>query len=510
MVAHPLPLLDRPALEGARLIALDWLAHLVRASARLHKDPADAEALHDVRAHLTRLRATRRAYRSELGSAVGRRGVRELRVAHRALGPARDLDVQRAWLLAEQAHLPTEATLGVAWLLARIDARRTVLSPRLTKAVARHMDRHADVWRHALSRYVVTREVGEPLHEPTLASVVVQRLHHAVQRLRAAIDHAVHDAPGDTLPTFDALHRVRLHVKRVRALLAPWQHETSISTSLHQSLQPLLLSLSEAQEALGLMHDALVLARHVRKLSESRAVGAHDAKSIRAHGSPTNPTPEQPPTTLAWSLGAIAAHANGLAEEHRLAFVYGWLSEGSDVAFPEVAEAAEALARIARADQEIERKFLLREAPHTALSHAGVRIAQGWLPGERLRERLRRSVHPDGRVTWTRTVKVGTGIARLEIEEPADAMLFESLWPLTSSARVEKVRYTVADGAFRWEIDVFLDRDLVLAEVELPSTDTLVSFPDWLAPSVLREVTGEAAYVNANLARDIRRAPGAL
>jgi len=42
----------------------------------------------------------------------------------------------------------------------------------------------------------------------------------------------------------------------------------------------------------------------------------------------------------------------------------------------------------------------------------------------------------------------------------------------------------------------------VLAEVELPSSDTLVTLPDWLAPYLMRDVTGDAAYVNANLARD--------
>jgi CYTH domain-containing protein len=80
-------------------------------------------------------------------------------------------------------------------------------------------------------------------------------------------------------------------------------------------------------------------------------------------------------------------------------------------------------------------------------------------------------------------------------------MLFESMWPLTAAARVEKVRHAVPDGALTWEIDVFLDRHLLLAEVELPSEDAEVQLPEWLAPCVEREVTGDPAYVNANLAR---------
>jgi len=48
---------------------------------------------------------------------------------------------------------------------------------------------------------------------------------------------------------------------------------------------------------------------------------------------------------------------------------------------------------------------------------------------------------------------------------------------------------------------VFEDRDLLLAEVELPSTYTQLTLPDWLAPHVVREVTNEPDYVNLNLAR---------
>jgi CYTH domain-containing protein len=181
-----------------------------------------------------------------------------------------------------------------------------------------------------------------------------------------------------------------------------------------------------------------------------------------------------------------------------------WLTEAPDGAFARLREAVpaavQAFAQQAHRDLEIERKFLLHALPDVVRERAGIRIAQGWLPGERLRERLRRSVHPDGRVEWTRTVKVGTGISRVEVEEDTGAVLFETLWPLTAHARVEKVRYAITDGALTWEIDVFLDRELLLAEVELPSEHTPIRFPPWLAPCVTREVTGDPTYVNANLA----------
>jgi CYTH domain-containing protein len=52
-----------------------------------------------------------------------------------------------------------------------------------------------------------------------------------------------------------------------------------------------------------------------------------------------------------------------------------------------------------------------------------------------------------------------------------------------------------------WEIDEFLDRELVLAEIELPAVDSPVELPAWLREHVVREVTAEPDYVNRALAR---------
>ena len=59
----------------------------------------------------------------------------------------------------------------------------------------------------------------------------------------------------------------------------------------------------------------------------------------------------------------------------------------------------------------------------------------------------------------------------------------------------------MADHGLTWEIDEFVDRELVLAEVELKSADEPIQPPEWLRPYLVREVTGEDAYVNLNLAR---------
>jgi CYTH domain-containing protein len=127
-------------------------------------------------------------------------------------------------------------------------------------------------------------------------------------------------------------------------------------------------------------------------------------------------------------------------------------------------------------------------------------IAQGWLPGERLKERIRRVVGADGERYW-RGLKRGAGPQRLEAEEEITRDMFEALWPLTEGRRISKHRRKIEDGRRTWEIDEFEGRDLVLAEVELPAEDVTATVPDWLRPLVVREVTDDLAYFNENLAR---------
>ena len=89
---------------------------------------------------------------------------------------------------------------------------------------------------------------------------------------------------------------------------------------------------------------------------------------------------------------------------------------------------------------------------------------------------------------------------RAEFEEELPEAEFARLWPLTEGARLRKRRYLVPAEALVWEIDEFLDRPLVLAEIELPSAETEIPIPEWLAPAIVREVTDEPAFSNLRLA----------
>lgn len=149
---------------------------------------------------------------------------------------------------------------------------------------------------------------------------------------------------------------------------------------------------------------------------------------------------------------------------------------------------------------EIERKYLLSGFPEHARQGRLLRMRQGYVPGTHIHERLREERDGDV-VRHVRTVKLGRGVSRIEVEEEVEPALFDALYALTVGRRVEKDRYVVEDGDATWEIDRFTDRALVLAEIELPAIDTPVVFPAWLAAHVVREVTDEPAYLNLNLAR---------
>lgn len=150
---------------------------------------------------------------------------------------------------------------------------------------------------------------------------------------------------------------------------------------------------------------------------------------------------------------------------------------------------------------EIERKYLLRALPNLPKTTDVLEIDQGYLPGEKLLERLRRQQSRDGTVRYFRTVKLGAGVERIELEDETDQRTFEHLWLLTEGRRLRKRRHLVPHGADSWEVDEFTDRPLVLAELELARADAPVVIPDWLKPALVREVTDEREYTNRSLAR---------
>ena len=134
MTKRPGDLLTRPAPAAAALVGLALLDEAREGCGRL-ATLDDAEALHDFRVALRRLRSVLRSFRSELGDAVPKKLQRQLRDVTRATGAARDAEVQLGWVRSHRAELGRRLPPGLPWLLARLaqqqdeayaDIRRTV------------------------------------------------------------------------------------------------------------------------------------------------------------------------------------------------------------------------------------------------------------------------------------------------------------------------------------------------------------------------------------------------
>jgi CYTH domain-containing protein len=156
---------------------------------------------------------------------------------------------------------------------------------------------------------------------------------------------------------------------------------------------------------------------------------------------------------------------------------------------------------------EIERKFRLRAAPPAeVLAREGAvtrRLEQVYLAGSPAGRRIRQITHADGRVEHRLTRKERLrAFAFREDERSIDAGTYRELLAEADPERrpVRKVRHVVPHGSQALEIDVFESTPgLVLLEVELRDDDESIVLPSWLGE--WREVTGDPAYTNANLAR---------
>jgi len=96
------------------------------------------------------------------------------------------------------------------------------------------------------------------------------------------------------------------------------------------------------------------------------------------------------------------------------------------------------------------------------------------------------------------TVKGGENvISRNEFEYEISVSDAREMLTLYCSKILTKKRYIIAQNDLCWEIDVFEGNleGLVIAEIELPTVDTVFSIPEWVA----EEVTENPYYLNVNL-----------
>ncbi len=146
---------------------------------------------------------------------------------------------------------------------------------------------------------------------------------------------------------------------------------------------------------------------------------------------------------------------------------------------------------------EIERKFLVA-GEFLSASASAIRIVQGYLnsaPERSVRVRLK----GDQGFLTVKGIGNSSGMTRFEWEKEISVLEADELLALCEPGVIDKVRHIVPFGRHNFEVDVFAGDNLglIIAELELASEEESFERPEWLG----LEVTGEARYFNASLAR---------
>ena len=144
--------------------------------------------------------------------------------------------------------------------------------------------------------------------------------------------------------------------------------------------------------------------------------------------------------------------------------------------------------------KEIERKFLVLNLDFVKESFDQYSIKQGFISNEPERVVRIRLAKNKGFITIKGK---NIGIERLEWEKEIPQEEANMLLNLCKKPILEKMRYLVNYQSFIYEIDVFEgeNQGLIVAELELESTNQTFEKPNWLG----KEVSEDERYYNSNL-----------
>ena len=151
---------------------------------------------------------------------------------------------------------------------------------------------------------------------------------------------------------------------------------------------------------------------------------------------------------------------------------------------------------------EIERKFTVVSDSWRDHAEKSVRMAQGYINDMAALRNGTQQASVRVRIAGTQAFlnmksrELGTTRQEFEYEIPlADA---EALLKLCVGGLINKTRHYVTHAGFLWEVDVFEGENtgLIVAEIELPTADTLFEKPDWAGA----DVTDALRYYNLALA----------
>lgn len=146
---------------------------------------------------------------------------------------------------------------------------------------------------------------------------------------------------------------------------------------------------------------------------------------------------------------------------------------------------------------EIERKFLVKSDAYKKAAYQSTTIVQGYLSNTE-QSTVRVRINDKKAYLTIKGKSEDGGLSRLEWEKEIDMEEAYLLLKLCEDKVIKKQRYKVQVSGHIFEVDEFEDKyqGLVIAEIELKTTDESFEKPDWLG----EEVTGDKRYYNAVMA----------
>lgn len=268
-------LLAQPARATARLMARAYLQRVLEEAARVEvrveeiTQPAASrgaerqrDVVHDLRVALRRLRSWLRVWRPVLDNTVRKSSERRFQQLSRLAGRARDLEVQRAWLITRRTQRSRLGGASTLWMAERVEIEYGRALRTLAITLLKRLGRAAAALDAELQEQ--DAGAGRQKAEPTMAAMMARflgehakELPHVLRTIRRA---------GQV----DEIHAARIAIKRFRYLLDSLGRHSSDVRLVTQYL-------TTFQDRLGALHDAQVLDARLTEMSGKAA------KSRRSH-----------------------------------------------------------------------------------------------------------------------------------------------------------------------------------------------------------------------------------
>src|SRR5438552_1459317 len=349
-------MLREPVERGVRLVAISLLDDAHQAGDKLTNlsnelrdgDRAADDSLHDFRVAVRRVRSWVRAFKPWLQDDMSRKRRRRLSGIAEATRAARDAAVHIEWLSNERTTLTGRQRVGQTWLSERLETQRSEGADTALEAAADFAPMVPKLTRR-LKFYRAA--VSEPERAERLGAIFAERLLKESEELRDRLA-AVH-----RFTDVKEAHRARIGAKNLRYLAEPLAKLVGDGDAIIETLKTL-------QDSLGDLHDVHIFADEL--VAATAKAGA----------------PRPGLFGLARLLHERGMHA--FAEIER-----DWLNDAGAAFFERVRDLAAEIAHRASRGTEIEHKYLLRQLPAAAADAPSVEIEQGYLPGEKLIERMR-------------------------------------------------------------------------------------------------------------------------